>query len=337
MAETATLEQQQTTPDQQAVETQKQEAVQAAQEFFDLKDSDVETESVDRARDEKGRFVGETPKFDPLYRQAAKDVYFTDAEIDSFTDENLLRSAILGRKTELQSRWQQPNQWQQQSQQQQTQQQTQQPPVQSALDDFKPVIDENADDYHRAFAQQSSEYINKLKASLVAENAQLRQHLQQLTGTVEQSVQSAQSAATMQQAQEMDRIASAIPGMVEFMGKPSEAMNQRGSMNHTRWAALTPAIEAKAMDYARLLGPERIDANVMQRIIREAYEGLWPSQRNGQTTNNNGAARQQTMPKQESRRSNGEQPSERGTEFDKAVEHTRKVWNSFGRNPFAGD
>jgi|CXWL01.1.fsa_nt_gi hypothetical protein len=324
------------------------EATQAA---FDAFGKQPSTEGDNRLRDEYGRFVSvkavepppaaaapSAPTVDPIWKQAAKDVYFTDDEIASFKSPELLKSAVNGRRYEFQQRYAQPQNGQQQSQAQTQQAPT--PTAQSVLEDLVLETDEN-EDSPREISRSSKivDKYNKIKAVLLEvhkESQALKQRLEQYEAVAQQS---AQSQAVTQQAQEWDRLVADIPGIVEFAGKPSEAMSQRGTKNHLRWAALTPAIIAKAEEYAAILGPDRINESVMREIVQKAHEELFGSARpqsNG-NGNGNGHVGPGAVIRPEPRRSM-EEPSMTGDhEFDRSLANATKVWNSMGRNPFAGD
>ncbi|MHC4235084.1 MAG: hypothetical protein ACYSUQ_08205 [Planctomycetota bacterium] len=251
----------------------------------------------ERPRDAQGRFLpqegsdtpetpGEpseapaAPSFAPEWIQAAKEMFFNDAEIAGFSSEAALQDAIVGRQVRMarQMGWQPPAQGQPSDQptaspvqqQQQFQQQPPPPATQQALEDLALTIDEAEMGAEIATPIKSLEqHVNQLKATLVDENKQLRQQMMELRGQVEQSAQTSQTAQAEQYARNWDAIAGSVPGMVEAMGKPSEARAKPGSAEYTRWMMIEPAVRSITERYMQVLGPDRIDQSVMSRIARE--------------------------------------------------------------------
>jgi len=211
---------------------------EAAQAAFDAFGQQPPAEGDNRQRDEHGRFVSTKPKeepttaaapaaptIDPIWRQAAKDVYFTDDEITSFKTPELLKTAVTGRRFELAQRHggQQPRQPAETAPKQPDNKATASP-AQSAAEEFKLALPDGMDEEFAAPLKGMAAEINKLRQSyqtLAEEKQQLQQRVEQYETDARQSAQSVQLS---QQAQEWDRLVADIPGIVDFMGKPSEAM-----------------------------------------------------------------------------------------------------------------
>lgn len=125
--------------------------------------------------------------------------------------------------------------------------------------------------------------MNKLKDSfgsqvekLTAENAQLRGHVQQ-------SAEQSQQVSQQQNSAMWDDIASRVPGLVEYYGKPSQALASPGSIQDQRWGALRDAIYRSANNQG--VPSQYVD---LDKATADAFAFLQPTQVNTNGTGQNG-------------------------------------------------
>lgn len=303
-------------------------------------------EEAGRERDAQGRFLPKDapevalvaeeapkPQLDPAWAQAARDVYFSKDEIAAFSSEVALQEAVLGRQVRIAQRagFQAPQPVQQQP--------DEQPAPKTgieALENFTLGLDESTlPDEYTGPLRAIEQHVNQLKETLGAENADLRQQLAGMQGHVKQSARSAQEAQLTQYVQEWDKIAAAVPGMVEAMGRPSEARQKAGSVEHHRWLMIQPVVQSITDRYMQVVGAERIDHSMMQRIAQEAFEqaGFSPLTQQVPTSNGRpvtpGPGAVVAAP---SRRADAGEPGM--DEYDRAVATVAKQWDRAGGNPY---
>lgn len=325
------------TPEPVAMEPQTESTPQTEGDSI-LQTAQPSDAAPQRPRDEHGRFLPTTPQepsgpqIDPALQFAAKDLYFTDDEINKLAAVSpaALQSAIHGRRYELSQRH-----GGQQFQQQQTQQQpSAADPAQAAFEDFNVTIPDHLSE-ELAPVKGLAEYVNKLKASVMTENQQLKKELAEIKGYVEQSARVARTEQEMQADQASDELAAKVPGLIEALGKPSQAKRAMGSEQGLKWQMLAPAIKSVTERYVNMLGPDRITDDVALRILTEAWEASGFSKH---STNGNGrsfgpGAVVRPTP---SRTSNGREAGPTGDpELDRTHAILSDAWSAYGGNPFA--
>lgn len=309
---------------------------ETAQELYEA--FSEEQESPDgRQRDAGGRFVSAEPApeaepaVDPAWAMAAKDLYFSDEEIASFPNTMSLQGAIVARRAEMQQRMAPAVPPAQPQVPPPGTPPTNQPEQPAPLEDLKLSLpDAELPDEVTGPLKEVTEYVNRLKESLVAENQQLKKAMVGLVQHVDQTANASQST---NHAQEWDQITDSVPGMAEVMGKPSEAARQPGTIQHTRWAMLQPVIRQVTEKYVAALGPERIDATVLKRITKEAFVQSGLSGLSG-TANGTSTERPGAVPRPSSRKSSLVSGTSGMPEHDAATGVMAEAWNQHGGNPF---
>lgn len=328
--------------------------------------ADAEQAAAGRVRDAQGRFApkgGAAPTAEPApaeaaaethvepskiqtpvisepWMLAAKDLYFTDAEIQAFPNEQALQDAVIGRQVRNARRMQPAAQPAPQTAAQPVVSRETGPAaaVQAALEDLKLTIpDGELSEEMTGPLRTVEQYVNRLKATVVAENTELRTKVAQLEGVVQQSAESARSVQIENVAREWDQLAESVPGMVEAMGRLSYARANPESPEGMRWQMIQPVVRTITERYAQVLGPERIDLAVMRKIAQEAFVqagfGPLPS-RNGKPAARPvgpgsvvaSAPRASVLP---------EAGAVGDDEYDRALTAVAQSWQRGGRNPFA--
>ncbi len=351
------------------------EAQEASQKLYDSIHPPEEDESSEpREREGNGRFkakedsapseeptaepdspqIDEPPAIGIELQHAARQVYFTDDEINSFTSPEIAYSAILGRRTQLaqqygpqqqQQQQQQPQQMPQQNQPVPQQQPMQQQPVQQQAPAPAPEFeltfneDEVPEEYSKPIKEMAKQW-NQVKAAQDSEIANLRQQVSAMHGQLEQSAQAAQRNVG---SSEWDRIAQGIPGMVESMGLPSYADSHPNTPQRVRWTAFSKSLEDRAREAAPLMGyrdpsqiPEEFVVKMAQEVHRQMAFGPLPNQQG-----NNGAPIQKPGPGQvvqatsrngRSQNSNMDDPNY--DEYDAVLATNQAQWDAAGGNPY---
>ena len=280
------------------------------------------------ARDAQGRFISHAPeaeapplpapiKLDAVWKEAAKREFFTDEQISAFKTDQDLVNAVNARRMELAQRWAPipPGPMPPQQDLQQPAPVTAAPATTAVYDDLKLALNDNelAEEVVQPI-KAMAEYVNKLKATLVAENDQLRRGMVQLYGAVGQSVQASQAMQAQQFAAQLDRMVETIPGFVEFAGKPSETIQKPGTPQYERLSAIGGVVSGISAKYANVLGPQALnDHRIITQILQEAFEVLNPSMTNNGTVANNGKQFPGAVVRQVAQRSSGVEPGPTGT------------------------
>lgn len=250
-------------------------------------------EEAGRQRDEQGKFVAPAPadgtppqtppepKFGHQLTDLAKQAYFTDKQIDSFDDASMLFNAIRGRQIELQTG--QPLQPELTPQPAMpTPTPAPAPPVpEPLLPDLELKFDEEGMDQDSIKpVKELATYVNKVKATLVAQMEKLREETALLQGNVQQSAKQVQQAASQQNVAFWDQIADAVPGLVEVIGKPSAALANLSSPQAKEWGNFAQAIvwTAKTQGVPENL----VDFDRAMREAWSAHQAI--KQRNGTTS-----------------------------------------------------
>lgn len=238
--------------------TEVQPVVPAFQELTPAPQSFADGSAIaERQRDATGRFIGRDgvviapatpsttppaaapaqPKFSQNLIDLAKSVYYTDDQIAKFDDPSMLFDAVRGRAATM------------------PQPQPQYPPstppsAQPVVPTFEPIKLDFGDD---ELAPEVVKHLRGLEAytnttakKAFDENQQLRQEMAKLYGMAQQSAVSNQQVADQQRAGFWDQVAAAVPGMVEAIGKPSQAMSRLGTPQADEWTEVAPFIAARA-------------------------------------------------------------------------------------------
>lgn len=214
-------------------------------------------------------------------------------------------------------------------------------PAPTALEDFK--LDINDEDFAPEMVtalRGFEKYANQLKATLGAENAQLRQDMTTLQGSIQQRAENTTAAQDEAKwAVEWDAAAKATPGFVDEYGMPSEI--KRLPPDDPRVLHLmtfTPYFGKVWPQHARALGG---DQNVnLQRVVAEAFdkaprrnkETTPKAQTNGQSTPGPGSV-VRSSPRIASPEAKGDTLEDVMAESREAAEAAFKA--AGGRNPFA--
>lgn len=247
--------------------------------------------STARPRDEQGRFVAQQPeskpepqpsKFSPQLVDLARTVYYTDEQINSFSDPGLLYEAVLGRMTTLPK----PNQ----------QLQDQRPQVPNAvstpsaatvtpvpgLSDFTLKLPDDFEPELAAPMKELSSHVNQMRAAFEKRLAEKDAEIKQLSGFLSQQAASTQEMNQQQQAGFWDRVAESVPGLVDQVGLPSQAMIRPGSPESSEWQKLAAMIHANAVIQG--VPPHLIDYGRAARDGWTAYQAVkgGNGKRNGQ-------------------------------------------------------
>lgn len=244
-----------------------------------------------RQRDEHGRFVSAAPpeppppqpKFSAPLIDAARAAYYTDEQINSFTDASLLFDAVRGRYAAMQ----QQNSYQPPPGQHQTV--SQQPAMQPAatnvpaplVSDFNFQVPEDLDPETTKTMKSMVEHFNAVTKKLADEVTTVKAKNTKLEESLQQSAATQQQVAQQQYAQLWDSLASEVPGMVEAIGKPSQVVGRTGSQA-AEWAKVALRIQMYAAE--QNVPPEYID---YRQAVHKAWAG-YQADKNA-TNGNNGS------------------------------------------------
>lgn len=227
----------------------------------------------DTPRDEQGRFVSPTPdeaqpdplaKFSPQLVDFARAAYLTDDQIAKFDDPSMLYDVVRGRAASMQ-----PVQAPASTAAGPEAPQGAQPPTVASdlvIEDLELELDADFSEELAKPVKGLVDYVNKLKTNLVTEVHNLRKQNAELTAGVTQSASAAQRAVVQQQTTQWDQRASSVPGLVDAVGRPSQALGNPDSPQGQAWAELAPLIAARAQ--AQNVPEHLVDFG---RATREAF------------------------------------------------------------------
>lgn len=116
--------------------------------------------------------------------------------------------------------------------------------------------------------KQVQQFVNDLKGSVITENQQLRQALADVQRGVQQSAELAGQAGQQQAAQAGDAIADSVPGLVEAIGKPSQAEFGNNNVARAKWTAIAEVFRPELSKHAERFGYQSV-AEVPQTVVRE--------------------------------------------------------------------
>jgi len=205
--------------------------------------------SAVRPRDDSGRFVpspseGPPPppptKFSPQLVELAKTVYYTDDQINSFADGGLLYEAVIGRMASM------PRQNEPREQPPAQAPQNVLPPPASAFPEFALNLSEDIDPATAAPLKEIVAQFNQMRAVFEKSLAEKDSKIDQLANFASQSAASTRETTKQQQAAFWDRIVESVPGLVETVGLPSQAMIRPGSAESAEWSKVATMIHANA-------------------------------------------------------------------------------------------
>jgi hypothetical protein len=309
-------------------------------------------------------------KLDGAWMEAAKIVGFREDEIAAFkSDQDLQKEVLWRRQSVMQGAGIDPGefqafqQWRQQQQQFGPPPQQQwgappppvdpqtgipqqpRPPVQpTALADLK--LDLNEENIAPELVKplrDVQQFANQVKATLGAENAQLKQMMVGLYGMIQQSVEAGQRASSeAQQAAEWDNAAKEVPGFVEAMGMPSEirrvAQTNPNDPRVQNYVAFRAYFEPTYQRYASILGP----GAPLQRVMADAFSASPFAGRvtgNAGTNGKNGPQRGSVI-RGAQRRGSSAEPPPQGDPMARELERINEVigaaWGQAGGNPTRG-
>ncbi len=143
--------------------------------------------------------------------------------------------------------------------------------------------------------KQVQQSFNDLKGSVIAENQQLRQALAGVQSEVQQSAELASQAGRQQAAQHGDAIAGSVPGLVEAIGKPSQAEFGSDPIARARWKAVEEVFLPQLHNHAQRFGyhPATVPQSVVTALLTDAATQLgYLSGTNGRTNNGQNRAPQ---------------------------------------------
>jgi hypothetical protein len=164
------------------------------------------------------------------------------------------------------------------------QQQVQAAETDLAIEDFALDLDGEAGEEVAKPVRELVSHVNKVKSALVEEIHKLRRQNAELTAGVMQSASAAQRAAVQQQTTFWDDVASSVPGLVEAVGRPSQALTSQDGPQGRAWSDLAPLISARAQSQSV---PEHLID--FARATREAWAAYQVIDKNGKGLDTRGA------------------------------------------------